>query len=129
MRLREIAFSRCGDKGDISNICVFPYDEADWEYLRAGLTADRVAEHFSRTVTGPVTRFELPRLHAFNFVLEGALDGGGAASLYLDSLGKTYQSFILDMELDGDPPSLRNAGATAGREGVTADDAQGGTDG
>ena len=33
MKLREIAYSRSGDKGDISNICVFVYDPADYERL------------------------------------------------------------------------------------------------
>ncbi|HKY82951.1 MAG TPA: hypothetical protein VJM09_15945 [Sphingobium sp.] len=99
MKLREIAYSRCGDKGDSSNICVFPYKEEDFELLREKLTAERVKEFFARTVTGTVERYEFPLLKGFNFVLNGAYAGGYTASTMIDYQGKTYQSFILDMDI------------------------------
>ena len=99
MRLREIAYSRSGDKGDTANICVFPYKEEDWELLREKLTASRVKEFFSRTVKGPVERYEFPNLKGLNFVLHKALGGAYSASLMVDTQAKSYQSFILDMEL------------------------------
>jgi len=63
MKLREIAYSRSGDKGDVANICVFPYDDANWELLRERLTAERVKAFFSRTVKGRVERYEFPKLN------------------------------------------------------------------
>ena len=56
MRLREIAYSRSGDKGDTANVCVFPYKDEHWELLREKLTAEKVKDFFSRTVKGPVDR-------------------------------------------------------------------------
>jgi hypothetical protein len=99
MRLREIAYSRSGDKGDTANICVFPYKEEHWELLREKLTAERVKEFFSRTVKGPVERYEFPNLMGLNFVLRGAMGGAYSASLMVDAQAKSYQSFILDMEI------------------------------
>jgi hypothetical protein len=99
MKLREIAFSRCGDKMDISNICVFPYREDDWAWLRDVLTVDVVRQKFGALVEGPVHRYEFPNLHGCNFVLERALGGGGSNSLRPDDMGKSYQSLMLDIDI------------------------------
>jgi hypothetical protein len=99
MKLREIAFSRCGDKGNASNVCVFVYEDRHWDWLRTWLTADRVAEHYGPLVLGAVKRYEFPKLHGLNFVLEDALGGGGSMSTRPDGLAKSYQSWILDLDV------------------------------
>jgi len=99
MRLREVAYARSGDKGNISNITVLPRVGTDLAWLRANLTVARVAEHFGELVRGPVTRYDLPGIGALNFVLEEALDGGVSVSLRADPHGKSYQSLMLDLEL------------------------------
>ena len=53
-------------------------------------------QYFAHIVTGPVERFPLPGLHGFNFVLHGALDGGGVASLRHDPQGKAFAQMLLD---------------------------------
>ena len=103
MILREIAYARSGDKGDISNITVLPHDRSGYEFLCRELTVDLVARHFSGLVGGPVERFELPGTGALNFVMYGALDGGVSASLKSDPHGKSYQSLMLDIELPAAP--------------------------
>jgi hypothetical protein len=101
--LREIAHSRTGDKGDTSNISVIAYDAADYPLLVRHVTAERVRAHFAGVVRGEVTRYELPRLCALNFVLEGALGGGVTRSLALDAHGKGLSSALLAMEIpDGE---------------------------
>jgi hypothetical protein len=101
--LREIAHSRTGDKGDTSNISVIAYDAADYPLLVRHVTAERVRAHFAGVVRGQVTRYELPRLGALNFVLEGALGGGVTRSLALDAHGKGLSSALLAMEIpDGE---------------------------
>lgn len=97
--LRDIAYSRSGDKGDISNITVIPFDHADWDFLVENLTVERVAERFAGLVTGRVDRYEMPGLRALNFVMYGALDGGVSTSLRVDPHGKSYQSVMLDIVL------------------------------
>ena len=57
------------------------------------------AEHFGDLVRGTVTRYELPNIRALNFVLTGALDGGGTMSLRSDHLGKVMYAWLLRMEI------------------------------
>ena len=99
MRLRAIAHSRTGDKGDTSNIAVIAYDAEDYPLLERHVTAERVKAHFSEIVRGEVVRHALPGLGALNFVLRGALGGGVTRSLALDAHGKCLGSAILDLEL------------------------------
>ena len=105
MRLREIAHSRTGDKGDISNIGVIARRPELLPLLRAQLTPERVAQWLAHLVQGPVTRFEVPGVHAFNFVCEQALGGGGMASLRNDPLGKGMAQILLSMPIRV-PPNL-----------------------
>jgi hypothetical protein len=102
MKLREIAFSRCGDKGNASNVCVFVYDARHWDWMRTWLTRERVATHYGAMVEGEVLRYEFPKLQGLNFVLENALGGGGSMSTRADALGKSYQSIILDLDVPDD---------------------------
>jgi hypothetical protein len=99
MRLKALAHSRTGDKGDTSNISVIAYDARDYELLKRHVTAERVRAHFADIVRGEVARYELPGLGALNFVMRGALGGGVTRSLALDAHGKCLGSAILDLEL------------------------------
>jgi hypothetical protein len=104
MKLHDIAFARSGDKGQTCNICVFPYDEDDFEWLRGALTENLVASRFGALVAGTVSRYEFPNLRGFNFVLTEALAGGVSISLRIDPHGKTFQSLMLDIDV-GDRPT------------------------
>lgn len=97
--LMELAHARSGDKGDTANVGVIAYDAADYPLIVEQVTAERVKEHFGRMVTGPVERFRLDNLHAVNFLLHGALDGGGTVSLMTDAQGKVFSTALLRMEL------------------------------
>jgi len=99
MKLRTLAHSRTGDKGNISNISVIAYRDEDYPFLCEHVTAARVKEHFREIVTGDVTRYELPAISALNFVLKGALGGGVTRSLALDAHGKGLSSALLDLDL------------------------------
>ncbi len=100
MKLYELAHARTGDKGDISVISLIPYMKEDYEFLRDTVTAQRVKEFFSGIVQGEVTRYELPELHAFNFVMQHALGGGVTRSLAVDMHGKTLGFALLEMEVE-----------------------------
>jgi hypothetical protein len=101
VKLREIAYSRAGDKGDTSNVSVIPYDEAHYDLLREQLTAARVKEAYGEVVKGEVRRYELPGVKALNFVMYQALDGGVSRSLALDLHGKSRGSIMgtIDVEV------------------------------
>ncbi len=99
MKLREIAHSRTGDKGDISNISVIAYKDEDYELIKEKVTEEIVKEWFKDVVRGEVVRYELPNLSAFNFVMTGALGGGVTKSLAQDMHGKSLSSKLLDLEI------------------------------
>jgi hypothetical protein len=107
MKLREIAHSRTGDKGNISNISVVAYDAKDYPLLLAQVTPDRVKAHFAGVVEGEVVRYELPKIFALNFVMDKALGGGVTRSLALDAHGKSLSSALLDLEIDALPDKLQ----------------------
>jgi hypothetical protein len=101
MRVADLAHGRSGDKGDTCNVGLVAYDDAGFDVLRREVTAERVREHFGDLVRGTVTRYELPNIRALNFVLTGALDGGGTMSLRSDHLGKVMYAWLLRMEISG----------------------------
>ncbi|MGH7667921.1 MAG: AtuA-related protein [Gemmatimonadaceae bacterium] len=100
VRLVDIAHARSGDKGDTANVGVIALKPAWYPVLVQYVTRDRVAEHFRGIINGPVERFELPNLQALNFLLHGALDGGGTLSLQTDAQGKVYSTALLRLVLD-----------------------------
>jgi hypothetical protein len=97
--LIRLAWARSGDKGDVANIGVIARDPSLVAVLARQLTAQRVADRFSHLIKGPVQRYALPGLGAFNFVLQGALGGGGTASLRNDPQGKSYAQILLEMPI------------------------------
>lgn len=100
VQLVHLAHARSGDKGDTANVGVIAYDPEHYELLRSELTPERVKTHFGDMVQGHVERFELPNLGALNFLLHGALGGGGTMSLMNDAQGKVFSTALLRMELD-----------------------------
>jgi hypothetical protein len=98
LQLRWIAHARSGDKGDTANVGLIALEPEYYPVLRKEVTVGRVAKHFKGMVTG-VDRYELPNLNALNFLLHGALDGGGTISLKTDAQGKVYSTALLRMEI------------------------------
>ncbi len=98
--LREIAHARSGDKGNCSNVCVFVYDSNHDAAVAEKLTAEYLKRNFGALFTGDITRYELPGLDGFNFVMQNALEGGVNESLNLDGHGKSWSSLILGLEIE-----------------------------
>ncbi len=100
VRLLDIAHARSGDKGDTANVGVIALRPEWYAILERYVTRDRVAQHFAGVIEGGVERYELPNLKALNFLLHGALDGGGTLSLKTDAQGKVFSTALLRMEID-----------------------------
>jgi len=100
IRLLDIAHARSGDKGDTANVGVIALEPQWYEVLEQFVTRKRVADHFRGMIEGDVERYELPNLNALNFLLHGALDGGGTLSLKTDAQGKVYSTALLRMVID-----------------------------
>jgi hypothetical protein len=100
LALRELCAYRSGDKGDTSDIALFAYDDEIYALIVEQVTAARVREHFGSMVHGDVLRYEAPNVRALNFVLKGALGGGGPKSLRSDNLGKTLGGALVRLEIE-----------------------------
>lgn len=98
--LLKLAVGRSGDKGSSSNIGIIARHPDLYPFLRDHLTAERVKVFMTPLCRGEVVRYELPNLHAFNFILYDSLDGGGTVSLKLDAQGKTHAATLLTMEME-----------------------------
>jgi hypothetical protein len=110
VRLLDIAHARSGDKGDTANVGVIANRPEWFPLINRELTRDRVAQHFAGMITGDVARFEVPNLNALNFLLHGALGGGGTLSLKTDAQGKVFSTALLRMVLDVPDDEARKLG-------------------
>jgi hypothetical protein len=113
VRLVDIAHARSGDKGDTANVGVIALKPEWYPLLVSTLTRERVREHFRGVIAGDVERFELPNLKALNFLLHGALDGGGTLSLKTDAQGKVFSTALLRMVIDVPDAEARTLGLPA----------------
>ena len=100
LQLLQLAHARSGDKGDTANIGLIANRPEYYPILVKQVTAARVARHFKGMIKGNVERYELPNLGALNFLLHGALDGGGTISLKTDAQGKVLSTALLRMEIE-----------------------------
>jgi len=100
VRLREIAHTRSGDKGDDSNIAVIVYDKKNYDLIRREVTVERVERMYAGVVKGAVERYELPNLGALNFILHNALGGGVTRTLRIDGHGKSMGCYLLDLGIE-----------------------------
>ncbi len=99
MRLGRVAHARSGDKGSSANVAVIANNPDAYAFLKEYLTAEHVSNYFRPLMPASVIRYEVPNLHAFNFVLSGVLAGGGSRSLRIDAQGKTLGQAILQLQL------------------------------
>jgi len=116
VQLVDLAHARSGDKGDTANVGLIALKPEWYDVLSEHVTLERVADHFRGMIDGDVERYELPNLNALNFLLHGALDGGGTLSLKTDAQGKVYSTALLRMMIDvpdADAARLGLPGATA----------------
>ncbi len=102
VQLLHLCHARSGDKGDSANIGLIARKDEYYPLIETQVTAEKVKKYFAGIVLGDVIRYELPNLGALNFILHGALGGGGTRSLKNDAQGKTLSSALLRMEIDVD---------------------------
>lgn len=114
VRLVDIAHARSGDKGDTANVGLIALKPEWYEVLAKYVTRDRVAAHFRDAIEGDVDRFEIPNLRALNFLLHGALDGGGTLSLKTDAQGKVFSTALLRMSIEVPDEEAKRLGLPSG---------------
>src|SRR5215472_5197891 len=110
VRLLDLAHARSGDKGDTANVGVIALEPEWYPLIEKYVTRERVRDHFRGVITGDVERYELPNLKALNFLLHGALDGGGTLSLKTDAQGKVFSTALLRLVLEVPDDEAKAAG-------------------
>jgi hypothetical protein len=98
--LHAVAHGRAGDKGNRLNISIIPYEAETYALLAAQLTPERVLALFAHRRAAKVLRYDLPLLHAFNFVIDDVLEGGVNGALNLDGHGKTNSYRLLGLQVE-----------------------------
>ena len=99
VQLRQLAYARSGDKGDVCNIGLLAFDRANYELIRKYVSPERIKEHFGDMVKGEVEIYEMPNIDALEIVLRNALDGGATRTLRFDQTGKAMGTALLRMEI------------------------------
>jgi hypothetical protein len=112
--LLHLAHARSGDKGDTANVGLIARRPEFYDLLVEAVTVERVRRHFTGICHGEVERFELPNLHALNFLLHNSLGGGGTVSLKTDAQGKTLSTALLRMEIEVPDQVAERARSTSG---------------
>ena len=107
--LAQIAHARSGDKADWVDFGLFAWNEAGYRLLEREVTATKVQAHFAPWLPGQVDAWPLPNILAMKFVLQGALQGGGARNLRLDNLGKAMGAALLRLEIEVTSEELEQA--------------------
>lgn len=117
VRLGDIATARAGDKGDISNICVFARSAEHFAAILDQVTPEAIHAAYPALFRGPIERFPVAHLNAINFVIANGLEGGVNSSLNLDAHGKSFSFLLLDLEVSidsEDQDGRQKAAATQG---------------
>jgi hypothetical protein len=99
MQVKDIAYARSGDKGDLVNVGVLAHDDEAYQKLVKALTPERIKAHFGDWVRGDVDVFPMPNINGFNLLLHNALGGGATKTLRYDVTGKAFSTAILRMEV------------------------------
>lgn len=116
VRLLDIAHARSGDKGDTANVGLIALKPEWYDAIRKYVTLAAVETHFKGVIDGPVERYELPNLNALNFLLHGALDGGGTLSLKTDAQGKVFSTAMLRLVIDVPDDEAKAAGLPGAKQ-------------
>ena len=100
IQLRELAYARSGDKGDVCNIGLLAFTNENYELIRRHVTSERVKKHFGDMVGGSVEIYEMPNIISLVIVLRNSLGGGATRTLRFDQTGKAMGTALLRMEIE-----------------------------
>jgi len=100
IQLKDIAYARSGDKGDISNIGLIATSNENYEILKNTITPEKIKGHFGSMVNGDVFIYPMDNIESIQIVMYGALGGGATKTLRYDQTGKAMCTALLRMEVE-----------------------------
>lgn len=87
--LRDLAYTRSGDKGDISNVGIVAFNKENYEILKKQVTPERVKKLYGDLVKGEVKIYPMNNISSLEVVMYRALGGGATTTLRWDETGKS----------------------------------------
>lgn len=112
IQLKELAFARSGDKGDVSNIGIMAKTKSIYDFLLKTITPEMVKAHFKGMIKGGVEIYPMPNIESLEIILRRALGGGATCTLRFDQTGKSMGQILLRMEVEVDEKLIEEAKAT-----------------
>lgn len=109
IQLRELAFARSGDKGDVSDIGLMAKSKNIYDFLSKTITPEKIKEHFKGMIKGDVEIYPMPNIDSIEIVLRRALGGGATCTLRFDQTGKSMGQALLRLEVDADEFLIKEA--------------------
>jgi hypothetical protein len=98
-QIRELAYARSGDKGDVCQVNLLAFDDKAYDILAREVTPERVKAHFGSMVKGDVEIYPMPKVNSLEIVLRNALGGGATRTLLFDQTGKSMSTALLRMRV------------------------------
>ncbi len=109
VQLKELAYARSGDKGDVSDIGIMAKTKNIYDFLAKAITPERVKECFKGIIKGDVEIYPMPNIDSLEIVLRQALGGGATCTLRFDQTGKSMGQALLRLEVEVDEKLLKEA--------------------
>ncbi|MFH0844007.1 MAG: hypothetical protein V1930_00905 [Pseudomonadota bacterium] len=107
--LKDLAFARSGDKGDVSNIGIMAKSKKIYDFLLKAITPEKVKEHFKGMAKGNVEIYPMPNINSLEIILRQALGGGATCTLRFDQTGKSMGQALLRFKVDADESLIQEA--------------------
>ena len=112
VHLKELAFARSGDKGDVSNIGLMAKNAESYNVMKKEVTPEQIKKYFGNMVKGDVKIWPMDNINALEVVLYNALGGGATRTLRLDQTGKSMCGALLRMKIEADEDVVARARAS-----------------
>lgn len=97
--IRDIAYVRSGDKGDVCTAGLIAKTPQDYSRLLVSVSPDAVKAHYGDWIQGDVACYPMDNIEAVVVVMHRALGGGATKTLRLDQTGKSLGYALLRLPL------------------------------
>ena len=109
VQLKELAYARSGDKGDVCNVGVMAKTKNVYDFLLKALTPEKIKAYYKGMVKGDVEIYPLPNIDSLEIVLRQSLGGGATCTLRFDQTGKSMGPVLLGMMIEADEALIDEA--------------------
>jgi hypothetical protein len=107
--LKEFAFARSGDKGDVANIGLLAKNDECYNIIKKEVTPEKVKSFFKDMVKGNVNIWPMDNINALMVVLNQGIGGGATRTLRYDETAQSIGQALLRMEIEAEEDAIERA--------------------